>query len=368
MNRSHEFGANKWPLGIVVLFLLALSALLLHLFAPPKPPGPIPSPPAPNAFPELISAATLITGTKPDVIKNDPVERAAYVAANLTALRAVLLALTMPCEGPPDMMNIAKRRIPLGEGPALFEIAHLLRQACRAAEEASNWNDALAAAEAQLQLSRVVPSHGTFIDHLKATAFERVATDMFGRQAASLTAAQCRQAIIALRQHDQLRADYERLAEWDKYYTCWMHRDLNNFRGTAGIEWKDFIAAHNPFSAYWTEHAKQSEEIVSVLNRQKAVARLLQVSLAVRLFELESGSLPRELGNLVPQFLPELPADPFGNTPLRYSLNGTNWLLYSVGPDRVDNRGVPSPSPPPSSGVPTGDIVISNSIVLPPRW
>lgn len=367
MSLRRETGTSKWLLGILVLFALSLVALLLHIFAPPKPPGPIPPPPKPNAFPELLYAAALITGAKPDLNKDDPAERAAYVAANLPALRAVLLALSRPCEGPPDMMNIARRRTPSGENTALKEIAHLLSQARRAAEEANNWNEALETAEALLKLSRVVPVHGTFIDHLQATAFERIATDTLGRQVASLSPTHCRQAITALREHDRLRPDYGRLAEWDAYYTRWMHRDLDNFRGTAGIEWKEFIAAHNPFSTYWAEQAKQAEEVVSVLNRQTAIARLLQVSLALRLFELENGSPPRELGKLVPHFLPELPTDPFGNAPPRYGLKGTNWLLYSVGPDRVDNRGVPIPWPLPSSGVPSGDIVISNSVTLPLR-
>jgi hypothetical protein len=367
VNLSRETSTSRWLLGMLVLFVLSLVALLLHLFAPPKPPGPIPSPPRPNAFPELLAAAVLIIGAQPDPIKDDPAERAAYVAANLPALRAVRLAISKPCEGPPDMMNFAKRRTRSGEGPALFKIEHLLRQARRAAEEANNWNEALETAEALLKLSRVVPAHGTFLDHLKATAFERSATDMLGRRAAFLSPAHCRQAITALREHDRMRPDYGRLAEWDAYYTRWMHRDLDNFRGTVGIEWKDFIAAYNPFSTYWTEQAKQSEEIVSLLNRQKAVARLLQVSLALRLFELENGSPPSALDILVPHLLPELPADPFGNTPPRYRLTGTNWLLYSVGPDRVDNRGVPIPWPLPSSGVPSGDIVISNSVALPLR-
>ncbi len=110
MNQNRETSPSRWVLGIVVLFAFSLVTLLLHLFAPPKPPGPIPSPPKSNAFPELLSAAALITGAVPDLIKDDPAERAAYVAANLPAVRAVLLALSKPCEGPPDMMNIAKRR------------------------------------------------------------------------------------------------------------------------------------------------------------------------------------------------------------------------------------------------------------------
>jgi hypothetical protein len=348
--------------------LLSVVLLFMHVFAPPKPPGPIPPPPNPNAYPELLSAAALVTRLSPEMlVRDDPTERAAYVAANRPALQAIILALSKPCKAPPDSMNVAKRRAGVITVHALMEAARLLSQACRAAEEAGNWNEALEAANAALKLSRVAPAHGTFIDHLKATGFERSATDMLGRRMTLLSPEQCRQALAALREHEQSRPDYGKLAEWDAYYTRWMHRDLANFRSTTGIEWREFIAVHNPFSSYWTEQAKQAKEVGSVLNQQAAKARLLQVSLALRLFESENGSPPRELRELVPKFLPELPLDPFAKALPCYRLNGTNWLLYSLGPDEVDNRGIPMTWPSPISGVPSGDIVISNSVALPSR-
>ena len=42
---------------------------------------------------------------------------------------------------------------------------------------------------------------------------------------------------------------------------------------------------------------------------------------------------------LVSAYLKAVPQDPFSGKPLVYRPQGTNWLLYSVGPDRVDNGG-----------------------------
>jgi hypothetical protein len=43
----------------------------------------------------------------------------------------------------------------------------------------------------------------------------------------------------------------------------------------------------------------------------------------------------------VPKYLQRVPSDPFSGHPLVCRPQGTTWLLYSVGPDRVDDGGKP---------------------------
>jgi type II secretory pathway pseudopilin PulG len=59
---------------------------------------------------------------------------------------------------------------------------------------------------------------------------------------------------------------------------------------------------------------------------------------AVRLYILDKSSTPT-LGQLVPDYLPELPKDPFLATPTNYIINTdvTMIYIYSVGPNGVDN-------------------------------
>jgi hypothetical protein len=47
------------------------------------------------------------------------------------------------------------------------------------------------------------------------------------------------------------------------------------------------------------------------------------------------------LNDLVPRYLPAIPIDPLDpdGDPLRYRLNGDKCVVYSVGPNRVDDGG-----------------------------
>jgi Bacterial type II secretion system protein G. len=69
--------------------------------------------------------------------------------------------------------------------------------------------------------------------------------------------------------------------------------------------------------------------------------RLLIVELALRTYRCDQGKAPVNLTQLVPKYLQSLPKDPFSSNPLVYRPAGTNWVLYSLGPDRVDDGGKP---------------------------
>jgi hypothetical protein len=99
-----------------------------------------------------------------------------------------------------------------------------------------------------------------------------------------------------------------------------------------------------------------------------ALDRLLETQLALRAYRLDHGSYPQTLSSLVPKYLPSLPLDPFsdskrlhyrisadyylvqgrGTISERYTaehearLSGDRYLLYSVGPDAVDDGGKPT--------------------------
>lgn len=70
-------------------------------------------------------------------------------------------------------------------------------------------------------------------------------------------------------------------------------------------------------------------------------------ALAIRRYELQhEGQLPSSLDDLIPQFLPGLPADPFGENALTYRPGDRgDYVLYSVGIDRLDQGGDATPLP-----------------------
>ena len=74
--------------------------------------------------------------------------------------------------------------------------------------------------------------------------------------------------------------------------------------------------------------------------RSVAALRLVMTELAVRGYTAKNGKPPTSLAELVPAWLPAVPPDPFSSRPLIYRVIATNtFLLYSVGPDGIDDQG-----------------------------
>ncbi len=67
---------------------------------------------------------------------------------------------------------------------------------------------------------------------------------------------------------------------------------------------------------------------------------LLLVSYALQAYHEEHGRYPAKLSELAPGYLHAVPNDPFAaNKPFRYQRTGNRYLLYSIGPDGIDNGG-----------------------------
>jgi hypothetical protein len=75
--------------------------------------------------------------------------------------------------------------------------------------------------------------------------------------------------------------------------------------------------------------------------RDCARANLRLTRLAARCYLLEKGKLPGSLSDLSPDYLRRVPIDPFSGGPLRSRPAGDVLVMYSVGPDGVDDGGQP---------------------------
>ncbi len=74
---------------------------------------------------------------------------------------------------------------------------------------------------------------------------------------------------------------------------------------------------------------------------------LLLVSLALRAYQETLHMYPSDLHDLVPKYLARVPADLFGaGAPLQYKNATSDYTLYSLGPDTVDDGGTPINNPP----------------------
>jgi len=90
-----------------------------------------------------------------------------------------------------------------------------------------------------------------------------------------------------------------------------------------------------------------------------ATRRIAASALAIRLYrEDHAGQFPTRLDDLVPDYLPAVPIDPFSpdHHPLRYVPDSPNPYIYSVGEDATDDRGseqwITPPDHPPESFFP----------------
>ncbi|HEX4612239.1 MAG TPA: hypothetical protein VH092_28855 [Urbifossiella sp.] len=73
--------------------------------------------------------------------------------------------------------------------------------------------------------------------------------------------------------------------------------------------------------------------------RSTAQARCVAVALACERYRRAHGRWPDALADLAPVFLPAVPFDPFDNQPLRYRRLPDGAVVYSIGPNRLDDDG-----------------------------
>jgi hypothetical protein len=65
------------------------------------------------------------------------------------------------------------------------------------------------------------------------------------------------------------------------------------------------------------------------------------IAVALAHYRLDHGNLPPSLNALVPQYIDDVPADPFDGKPMRFVLHGPDCVIYSIGPDLKDDGGAP---------------------------
>ena len=138
----------------------------------------------------------------------------------------------------------------------------------------------------------------------------------------SMSAQQCRDAIQFLDQYESEREPWEKVMARERL----LNENSHYASRTADIAQR--------ISGYSLPKGVGRPE-----QRVALAPRFALTELAIRRFELEEGGLPTSLEELVPNYLSVTPADPYGDGPFRYQLTDSGYLLYSVGPNGVDEGG-----------------------------
>jgi hypothetical protein len=116
---------------------------------------------------------------------------------------------------------------------------------------------------------------------------------------------------------------------------------------TANLPWHERTA---PVAAAHRRAATEAARIdyrqaLTKFQRNHALLRSALIAVVAERYRLKNSDWPATPAELVPTFLPELPIDPFDGQPLRYKRLSDGIVVYSVGPDGVDDGGQISAAP-----------------------
>jgi hypothetical protein len=70
-----------------------------------------------------------------------------------------------------------------------------------------------------------------------------------------------------------------------------------------------------------------------------ATRGLVRLAIAATAFKAKHGKYPEKLADLVPEFIPEVPPDPYDGHPMRLRRAEGGVVIYSIGRDRKDDGG-----------------------------
>jgi hypothetical protein len=81
------------------------------------------------------------------------------------------------------------------------------------------------------------------------------------------------------------------------------------------------------------------DKLQNAAERREQDQRNLYLAFVLAAYHNDHGSFPAKLDDLVPNYLAKVPDDLFSGKPLIYRLEGKGYLLYSIGPNGIDERG-----------------------------
>lgn len=243
-----------------------------------------------------------------------------FVAANRQRLQKARAALELPHVVPVEYENAELHWV---------SSLQFLRQLARGlaaegkVEALDGRPDAAAAIYLDvMRLGQIVSRGGLRIDALVGNALVGIGFSGLSEVRQSLSPETARRLIEALRRFEAEREPFEaverREAVWQQHAFGWAGR-----------------------IAFDSEDDSFGEGVKTSNEARIARWRLMICDLALRLYRGEHGKLPERLEQLTPEYLRELPADPFSGGAPVYRPSGEAFQLYSIGPDRKDDGGQP---------------------------
>ena len=315
-------------LTLVLGAVLVAFALLVFSANKPIPLQPLPNP---NGYDDFVKAGQLagqLLASGSDYYSATNLDQLqTAVSANSESLRLVKLGLGMECRFPMDHFQTNTRAL-IQTLISCKVLAQLLAANRRLAELEGRTNDAVTICVETIRIGNEISRGGPMIGRLVGIACEAIGCDPLARLVPAMSPAEARRLIPEIEAIDVGQVPWAEV-----------RRNENAFMREYFRHHPSPILLVESLWSLWFDRStwKRAEERDALI---RARLRLLTMELALRCFRQEHGKVPAKLDELVPAYLKTVPQDPFSGKPLVYRTQGTNWLLYSVGPDGMDNGGV----------------------------
>ena len=308
-------------LALVALIALAGFAVLLFTVGKPAPLAPLPNP---NGYDDIVKAGSLVSGDAIAARELPLEELRALITTNAEALQLLRVGLSRTC-GVPVEAALSTNTFILELGTTK-RLALLLAVEGRLAELENRPRDAARSYVDAIHLGNEISRGGYRIHRLVGIACEAIGYVGLVKVVPQLNYQQSRPLLAELEQVDNQAVTWNEVMQGERVFVRHdLRRSFNPIRQV--VEW-------------W-QNRQTIQRAEAKHNFTVARRRLLTTELALRCCRSEQGHAPERLDQLVPKYLQRVPTDPFSTRPLIYRAQGTNWLLYSVGPDGVDDGGKP---------------------------
>ena len=310
-------------------------------------------------------------------------EKEKLIAENMQAIQALHTGFHYPYREPPEQLSSTE----FADHERMRALARLLSLEAQVSAAEGNWGGSVNAALDAVQMGEQMPHGSPLIGMLVGVACQAIGRKQAWVADSHLSAVQARAAARRLESIREAHVPFGDTLQEEKWRTqahmlALMRRpswpaNLGTFAGDAPnilptqmfllrcrLSGKRTIMAnythgmdaaiadaHQPYAAHLPPAALPGDPESRFLLPVFASARLSEVEadtqnallltvLALQAYKSEHGTYPAALAALMPGYLRVVPADPFAlSGPLRYKRVGTNYLLYSVGPDGRDDGG-----------------------------
>ncbi len=317
----------------LALFILLLTPSL-YVYHKLMTPLPIPEQTAPanNGYHDLTSAGRVAEAGKFNALNFDA------DSASREALRAAVIEM----EPAYDKLRVGlskKVRMPIDyESPDGFGVPYI--QAMRSLARSKSGRARLAMQENRpedaledyldtIRLGYAIRPETLMVNALVGIAITSIGQRGLYEQIAAFDAKQSTRAIALLQQLERESESAEAFVYRDRIWS----QHANGWHGHLSQVLSD-VADHELLFGQDAFH--------EAFRRERAISHLLCAELAIHAFQISTGTLPTNLDELVPEYLPAVPSDPYAPalSSLRYRHEGDGHILYSVGCDGEDDRGL----------------------------